>query len=223
MGRQSAPPHGIVPNDQIATFVARHPDRFVGFAGIDLRNIEAAVSSLEDYADSIYFKGISIEPGAGFSPLYSDDPTLFPLYERAQELKLPVSITLSGYLSSMAGHPTSYGNPSPVAGVARAFPELKIIVSHAAWPNVMPMLEVAFLHENVYVSPDLYMNHIHTPGAHEYINAAKFYLADRLLFGTAYPSRPLKESVEGFKQWGLSQELAEKILHANASRLMELE
>lgn len=223
MGRQSAPPHGIVPNGEITDFIQRHPDRFVGFAGIDLRDIDKAVGDLDDYARAPEFKGISIEPGAGFSPLYSDDPCLFPLYERAQELKLPVSITLSGYLSSMAGHPTSYGNPSPVAGVARAFPKLKIIVSHAAWPNVMPMLEVAFLHENVFVSPDLYMNHIHTPGAHEYIRAAQFYLADRLLFGTAYPSRPLKESVEGFKQWNLDRELAEKILYKNAARLMELE
>lgn len=87
----------------------------------------------------------------------------------------------------------------------------------------MPMLEVAFLHENVYVSPDLYMNHVHMPGAHEYINAAKFYLADRLLFGTAYPSRPLKESVEGFRKWDLDKELADKILHRNAARLMKLE
>ena len=223
MGRQSAPPHGIVPNEEIEAFVKKHPDRFVGFAGIDLRNIEKAVADLEGYARSDEFKGISIEPGAGFTPLYSDDPSLFPLYERAQELELPLSITLSGYLSSMAGHPTAYGNPSPVAAVARKFPKLKIVVSHAAWPNVMPMLEVAFLHDNVYVSPDLYMNHVHTPGAHEYINAAKFYLADRLLFGTAYPSRPLKESVEGFKQWDLDKELAEKILHKNAARLMGME
>jgi len=223
MGRQSAPPHGIIPNREIAAFVGKHRDRFVGFAGIDLRNIDKAIEDLEGYARSDEFKGISIEPGAGFTPLYSDAPCLFPLYERAQELELPLSITLSGYLSAMAGHPTSYGNPSSVAVVARKFPKLKIVVSHAAWPNVMPMLEVAFLHDNVYVSPDLYMNHIHTPGAHEYINAAKFYLADRLLFGTAYPSRPLKESVEGFHQWGLDKELAEKILHKNAARLMGME
>jgi len=223
MGRQSAPPHGVIPNEEIAAFITRHPTRFVGFAGIDLRDIDKGVRELEQYSRAPGFKGASIEPGASFEPFYSDDPKLFPLYERAQELSIPLSITLSGYLSAMAGHPTTYGNPSPVAVVARKFPKLKLIVSHAAWPNVMPMLEVAFLNENVYVSPDLYMNHIHTPGAHEYIHAAQFYLADRLLFGTAYPSRPLKESVEGFMKWGLDKELAEKILHKNAARLMGME
>ena len=39
MGRQSAPPHGAVPNDEIAAAVTAHPDRFVAFAGIDLRDI----------------------------------------------------------------------------------------------------------------------------------------------------------------------------------------
>ncbi len=221
MGRQSAPPHGIVPNDEIAECVARHPGQFIGFAGIDLRDIAAGVAEMERTA-KLGFRGFSIEPGASFEPFMSDDARLFPLYDRAQSLGLPMSITLSGYLSSMAGHDTSFGSPTPVGKVARAFPNLKIVVSHAAWPNVMPMLEVAFLNENVYVSPDLYMNHIETPGAHEYIRAAKFYLADRLLFGTAYPSRPLKESVIEFRKWSLPSELEEKVLHGNAAALLNL-
>ena len=45
----------------------------------------------------------------------------------------------------------------------------------------------------------------------------------RLLFGTAYPSRPLKESVDAFRQWDLSPELQDKILYRNAARLLKLE
>lgn len=221
MGRQSAPPHGIVPNDEIAQCVATWPKRFVGFAGIDLRDIDKGVAEIDRTA-RLGFRGISIEPGASFEPFMSDDSRLFPIYERTQELGLPLSITLSGYLSSMVGHDTAYGSPSPVAKVARLFPRLKIVVSHAAWPNVMPMLEVAFLHANVYVSPDLYMNHVNTPGAHEYIRAAQFYLGDRLLFGTAYPSRPLKESIDAFRKWALPKDLERKVLHDNAAALVGL-
>ncbi|MGE0799381.1 MAG: amidohydrolase family protein [Lautropia sp.] len=220
MGRQSAPPHGIVPNQEIEQALADHPDRFVGFAGIDLRDIEAGVREIERISANRAFRGVSIEPGATFEAMWSDDRRLYPLYERCQTLGLPMSITLSGYLSAMAGHDLSYGSPSSVYRVAKDFPKLKIVVSHAAWPNVMPMIEVAFLRENVYVSPDLYLNHVDTPGAEEFIKAARFFLTDRLLFGTAYPSRPLKESVDTFRQWDLDPVLSRKILHDNAARLL---
>jgi predicted TIM-barrel fold metal-dependent hydrolase len=87
----------------------------------------------------------------------------------------------------------------------------------------MQMIEVAFMRENVYVSPDLYINGIDTPGSQEYIKAAKSFMPERLLFGTAYPSRPLKESVAAFKQWDLSAELQEKVLYRNAARLLKIE
>jgi len=223
MGRQSAPPHGAVPNDEITKAIDEHPQRFVGFAGIDLRQIERGVVEIERTSKIKGYVGASIEPGATFEAMYADDRRLYPLYEKCQELDVPMSITLSGYLASMVGHDLSYGSPTPVFRVAKDFPKLKIIVSHAAWPNIMPMMEVAFIRENVYVSPDLYMNGINTPGAHEYIKAAKFFLGDRLLFGTAYPSRPLKESVDAFLEWDLSAELQEKILYRNAARLLRIE
>lgn len=222
MGRQSAPPHGAVPNDEIATAIAQHPKKFVGFAGIDLRDIEAGVKEIDRMAKVPGFVGASIEPGATFKPMYSDDRRLYPLYERCQELGLPISITLSGYLSAMVGHDLSYGSPTSVYKVAKDFPRLKIVVSHAAWPNIMSMMEVAFIKDNVYVSPDLYMNSVNTPGAQEYVKAAHLFLGERLLFGTAYPSRPLKESVEAFMKWEFAPGLREKVLYENAAHLLSL-
>lgn len=222
MGRQSAPPHGAVPNDEIADAINAHPDRFVGFAGIDLRDIEAGVREIERTRTLPGFRGMSIEPGASYEAMYADDRRLYPLYERCQEVGLPMSITISGYLSAMVGYDLAYGSPTPVFRVAKDFPKLKIIISHAAWPNVMPMMEVAFLRENVFVSPDLYMNGINTPGAQEYIKAAHFFLGERLLFGTAYPSRPLKESVEAFMKWDFDPKVRKKVFYENAARLLGL-
>jgi len=223
MVRQSAPPHGAVPNDEITAAIMEHPQRFVALAGVDLRDIGRGVAEIERCAKIKGYVGASIEPGATFEAMYADDRRLYPLYEKCQALDIPMSITLSGYLAAMVGHDLSYGSPTPVYKVAKDFPKLKIIVSHAAWPNIMPMMEVAFIRENVYVSPDLYMNGVNTPGAHEYIKAAQFFLGDRLLFGTAYPSRPLKESVAAFLEWKLPAELQEKILYRNAARLFRLE
>ena len=222
-GRQSAPPLGIIPNDEITAIVQKYPDRFVAMTGVDLRDIEGAIKEIERNYKIKGYRGVSIEPGASFSPMYADDKNLYPIYERCQELELPISITISGMLCTMVGHDLCYGSPTPVAKVAKKFPKLKIIISHGAWPNVMPMMEVAFMCENVYVSPDLYINGIYTPGSQEYVKAARFFLGDRLLFGTAYPSRPLKESVEAFRQWELPRELEEKILYKNAARLLNID
>jgi predicted TIM-barrel fold metal-dependent hydrolase len=223
MGRQSAPPHRAVPNDEITDLMSKYPGRFKSLAGIDLQDIEAGVREIERTAKIAGYCGASIEPGSSFQAMYSDDRRLYPLYERCQDLGIPMSIGLSGYLSAMVGHDLSYGSPTPIFKVAKAFPKLNIIVSHAAWPNVMPMLEVAFLCDNVYVSPDLYQNNVYTPGAHEYIKAAHHFLEDRLLFGTAYPSRPLKESVQGFMEWDISPWLRDKILYDNAARVLGIE
>jgi uncharacterized protein len=223
MGRQAPPPLGVIPNDEITEVMRQHPGRFVAFAGIDLRDIEAGLEEIERTYRIEGYKGVSIEPGASFTPMYSDDRKLYPLYERCQELGLPLSITISGMLCTMVGNDLAYGSPTPVARMAKDFPKLKIIISHGAWPQVMPMIEVAFMRENVYVSPDLYINGIDTPGSQEYIKAARFFMGDRLLFGTAYPSRPLKESVAAFKEWDLTPQLQQKVLYGNAARLLNLE
>ncbi|MBI1990668.1 MAG: amidohydrolase [Betaproteobacteria bacterium] len=223
MGRQAPRPLGIIPNDEITEVMQQHPGRFVAFTGIDLRDIEAGLKEIERTRRIEGYRGVSIEPGASFTPMYPDDKTLYPIYERCQELDLPVSITISGMLCTMVGNDLAYGSPTPVAKVAKDFPKLKIVISHGAWPSVMPMIEVAFMRENVYVSPDLYINGIDTPGSQEYIKAAKSFMPGRLLFGTAYPSRPLKESVDAFRQWDLSPELQDRILYRNAARLLKLE
>lgn len=223
MGRQAPRPLGIIPNDEITEIMRQHPGRFVAFAGIDLRDIEAGVKEIERTCRIDGYRGVSIEPGASFTPMYSDDKALYPLYQRCQELELPVSITISGMLCTMVGNDLAYGSPTSVAKVAKDFPKLKIVISHGAWPAVMAMIEVAFMRENVYVSPDLYINGIDMPGSQEYIKAAKSFMPERLLFGTAYPSRPLKESVEAFRQWGLPRDLEERVLYRNAARLMKLE
>jgi predicted TIM-barrel fold metal-dependent hydrolase len=223
MGRQAPRPLGIIPNDEITQVMQQHPNRFVAFAGIDLRDIEAGLKEIERTHRIEGYRGVSIEPGASFTPMHADDKTLYPLYERCQQLDLPVSITISGMLCTMVGNDLSFGSPTPVAKVAKDFPKLKIVISHGAWPSVMQMIEVAFMRENVYVSPDLYINGIDTPGSQEYIKAAKSFMPERLLFGTAYPSRPLKESVAAFKQWDLSAELQEKVLYRNAARLLKIE
>ncbi|HVO88591.1 MAG TPA: amidohydrolase family protein [Casimicrobiaceae bacterium] len=222
MGRASSGQLGGVGNQAIVTTLQRWPDRFVGFLGIDLENIGPALQETQRLVREPGVVGISIEPGSSRTPRLADDPALTPIYEACLDWQLPVSISLSGLLSSLAGHDLSWCSPIPVQRVAMRYPELKIIVSHAAWPWADQMVSIALICHNIYVSPDLYIATANMPCARSYVDAANCYLSDRTLFGTAYPTRPLDECVRDFLGMGFNPAIVDKILYGNAARLLGL-
>jgi len=63
MGRQSIEPLGAIPNDEIAACIAAHPNRFLGWAGVDLSQpMEKCLAEIGHGIKQLGFKGVSIEP-----------------------------------------------------------------------------------------------------------------------------------------------------------------
>ena len=60
------------------------------------------------------------------------------------------------------------------------------------------------------------------PGAQDYAKAALEYFAERTLFGTAYPFKPLPQMVAAYRSWNWPPEIERKILGENALRLMNM-
>jgi predicted TIM-barrel fold metal-dependent hydrolase len=196
----------------------------VGFAGIDTSgSTDACIGEIRRWSTVSGFKGVSLEPAASRLPMRADDERLYPLYEECQRLDIPVSIGLSGGLLPGSGAVYDYNSPVHLFRPARDFPRLDIVVSHGGWPWVRELLGIAFTCPNVYVSPDLYLNSPSLPGADEYVKAANMYLGDRLLFGSAYPSRPLPESVEAFDHWPFAPGVKEKVRGRNALAVMRMD
>lgn len=224
MGRQSESPLGVIPNDEIAECVRRHPDRFVGWAGLDLAQpIDWCLQEIDRCLRLPSFKGVSIEPpiSKNASLSTSDDPRLDPIYEECVRRDVPLNITLSAQLQARLGRPYENSSPLQLYGVARRFPKLVIHVAHAAWPYVMDMIGVAFVCPNVWISPDQYMVK-RLPGAEEYAKAVNNYFHDRACFGTAYPSRPHDRMVQEYSELGFSSEVYAKVMGRNALRLMKM-
>src|SRR5487761_2007565 len=121
MGRAASGQLGGVGNSAIVNAVKRWPDRFVGFLGIDLENISASVAEAHQLVNEPGIVGISIEPGSSKTPRLADDPALTPIYEACLQWNLPVSISLSGLLSALAGHDLSWCSPIPVQRVAMRY------------------------------------------------------------------------------------------------------
>lgn len=214
---------GGVANRDIVEAVAKWPDRFLGFLGIDLEAIPQGLAEVREFARATNVKGISIEPGSGIRPRWSDDESLNPIYEIAEEYDLPVSISLSGLLSALGGHDINWSRPVSIQRAAQRYPKVKFIVSHAAWPYAEEMVVVALACPNIYVSPDLYGATVGMIGADTYVKGANMFLEDRTLFGSAYPTKDIQEAVRDFLALGYRQDIIPKIMWNNAAKLLKIE
>jgi predicted TIM-barrel fold metal-dependent hydrolase len=224
MGRQSAEPSGVIPNDDIAEGLAKFPERFVAFAGLDLaRPMDWCIEEMRRVAKIAGFRGISIEPTASRDPTLRrpDERRLYPIYEECARLELPINITMSGVLQGQLGRPYADSNPISLYQVAKDFPKLQIHVAHGAFPWIMEMIGVAFVCHNVWLSADEYLVK-QIPGASEYFKAANNYLPDRTLFGSSYPTRPIDGMVRAYLEWDWSAATRPKVMRENALRLMRL-
>ncbi len=219
LGRKAIPPFGNVPNEDVLAFVQEYPGRFYAAPALDPTNRTACLEELEQLRTHPEVKAIHIEPGWAARPMYADDPNLYPIYERLVELGLPVILSAA----QDEGPDLSFADPVHHHRVARDFPTLKLIIGHGAWPYIHQVLAVAYDYPNVYLSPDMYLNIPNMPGALEFARAANYYLGDRLLFGTAYPARPLIESVQQFHELPISEEVKPKVLYNNAIQLFAIQ
>jgi uncharacterized protein len=77
-------------NDALAEAVARHPDRYRGFAHLPMLAPEAAADELERTVKDLGFHGVLVNgPTDG---RFLDDPSFDPILERAAALDLPIYI-----------------------------------------------------------------------------------------------------------------------------------
>lgn len=208
---------GSVGNEVIEQVVAAHPGRFVGMAYVAPHDRKAAVAEI-DRAIGAGFKGIVIEPGLALPPMHLDDPRLYPVYAHLEDRRIPLVFMAGGN----AGPDLTYSSPEHIDHVARDFPALRIVSAHGNWPWVGEILHVCYRRPNIYLSPDMYLFG-GLPGARDYINAANGFMADRFLFGSAYPVLPVEKAVPEFLKFPLREDVVDRVLYGNAQRLLGLD
>lgn len=178
-----------VPNEFIADFVARDPKRRAGVAGIDpmsddvLDQLEAAMG--------MGFVGVTVSPASqGFHPSHSD---AMCVYERCVAAGLPLFVTLGDPMASSAM--LEFGRPAMWDEVARAFPQLPIVINQLGHPWVDESLLLLGKHENVFADisgvaarPWQLYNAL--------LNALSFQVMDKLLFGSGFPRETPAKTIE---------------------------
>jgi uncharacterized protein len=217
IGQRAAKAWGSVSNDDIGELITLYPGRFAGFAGIDPAE-GGAVEEIRRCVEVLGCAGLALLPGWSDPPRYDDDEAMYPVYETALALGIPVMITSSHVI----GPDMSYSMPQHIQRVALDFPELTIIVGHACWPWTTQACALAMRCQNVYLMPEIYMHVPNIPGSDDYVRAANGYLSHRTLYSSCYPSRPLDQALSDFRGLAISPEAQPNLLWHNAARVLGL-
>jgi uncharacterized protein len=201
-------------NDEVVALVQGRPE-LIGIGSVDAQRLpEAALVAEIERVKGLGLKGLNIEPGFGATPIAFDDPLLTPVYETSQRLGLPVFLMTGPTTPDLATN-----DPSAIARVARRHPDLQLVISHGAWPRVDEIIGVAFRYANVHLVPDMYL---FLPGGKLYVEAANGFLREQFLFGSSFPFRAMKQTVDDFLALGFSDAALDAALFDNAQRLLKL-
>jgi len=213
----------FVGNDYMAKVMERFPDVFICWASVDPHKGRLAVNELERSVTQLGLRGLKLHPTC--QRFYPNDETYYPLWEKAQELQIPV-LFHSGHTGIGAGMPggtglkLKYSQPIPyLDDVAADFPNLTIIGAHPSWPWQEEMLSVAMHKGNVHIDLSGWSPKYFAPSLIQYSNTL---LQDKVLFGSDFPVINPERWLKDFAAAGFRDEVRPKIMVENAVRLLGL-
>ena len=207
-------------NDAVHRIVAEHPDRLVGYVTVNPGTSDDMAAVVEREVRERGARGVNLQP---FSyRLLANDRRFYPLYQKCQELGVPVTIHTSINFSN--DRPIKFGRPLYLCDVACDFPELVIVANHGGWPWVPELVAVAWKHANVFIEIGAVApKYIGTPGAGWELlmqHGNSSLLSDRVLFATDNMI-PYARAVEELQALPLKDDVKERWLGGNAARLLE--
>jgi aminocarboxymuconate-semialdehyde decarboxylase len=233
-------------NDELARVVRMHPKRFAAVAVLPLQSIDAALDELDRAVNELGFKGAMINSNVSKKPL--DSTYLFPLYNRAGRIGIPLHI--HPHVPVCTKFQTDYGLyvtfgflvDSSLAvlrlilsGVLDKFPKTKFVISHLGGllPYVKQRIDDQWLsfppslRGEIKLPPSNYLERFYVDTVNNYPPsyglAKKIFGIQQILFGTDYPflsSKACVDCVTNLEEFSYEEKL--EILSGNARRIYKL-
>ena len=230
----------LATQDEVLETVRRYNGFFLAYGFIDLDNATPDdVSRLKDLGF------VGLKPYKQLKP-YSA-PEYFPIYQRAQELKMPM-LFHTGLIAQGRPYDGRYSHafgpenmrPIHLSSIAEAFPELQIIGGHQGWPWMEEMEHNLYYYKNItgdisgYLRSVPQLNEILDRRAHDgtdrYFNEKLHFATDEFYGIESSNARALRlvqfwksyfEFVGGlYYRWGRDEE-QEKFFRGNAMEIRE--
>jgi hypothetical protein len=178
-----------VPNPLIASCVAADPDRLYGFAGVDPMD-DHCMDRLESAA-AMKLSGVVVSPADGnYHPAHS---RALRLFEQCQRMNMPVMVEQGGRFCRDSH--LEYAQPHLFDEVARAFPQLRIVLAHVGHPWTDSALALLAKHRHVYATLSA-LTHRPWQLYNVLLSAHQLDVTDRLLFGSDFPHHSPRKAIE---------------------------
>jgi predicted TIM-barrel fold metal-dependent hydrolase len=199
----------VLPAAEMQREVNKAPNRLVGFALVNPKD-PAAVDDFTEAVQKYGAKGLKIHPI--YMALAADDEHwVYPLVERAQELKVPVM-----FHSGEA----PYATPWQIGLVAQDFPRAVIIMEHMGFDAMVytdAAIKMAKRAENIILGTTGVMYDFPVAKA---VNAIG---AERVVFGSEMPMNDPRHEIAKIRGLKISEEAREKILGLNMLRILGMD
>lgn len=180
-----------IPNQSIADHVARHPQRLIGFAGIDPSQPKAAIDEVRRARNEWSMLGIAVSPAA--QDFHPSNSQCMLVYAQAAELHMPVLF----HPGISIGSPTklAYAQPVLLDEIALELPGLNIIIAHMGYPWVHQTIALLAKHENVFAETSLIQQYP-WQDYQALLSTFESGVMDKLLFGSGFPYARASEAIE---------------------------
>jgi uncharacterized protein len=164
--------------------LARHPGRFVIFAGVDPRWGRDGVALFERATNEYGFRGLKLYPPCGYSP---SDRAFEPYFEICRDKKLPVVVHTGGTSPALS---FDTARPILIDEAARRFPTVNFILAHGTSAYVEECrMECAF-RPNVYCDASGFQS----LALSQLRAALSSGIAHKVIFGTDWPVFRMQEN-----------------------------
>lgn len=203
---------GMVTSESVIDFAASAPGLHA-FVSLNPWLTHDMVGRLESLRQRGPVAGLKLLPS--YQHFWPNDPSLFPVYARLEELGLPV--TFHTGTSRFRGTMLKYAQPMLLDEVAVRFPRLPILMAHSGrgvWYEEAALL--AGLHQNVYLEISG-LPPRNLPGYFPRLPE----LVDKLVFGSDFPGVPsLAANITAIRE--MFGDGASKVLWETGARILGL-
>lgn len=184
----------LVPNEYVAEYVSRHPERLIGFCSVDPQDADA-VEQLDDSVQRLKLQGLKMGPI--YQNVAPGDSRFRSIMKRAEELRIPMLIHQGTTFCENVD--LGIANPVQLQPLAIEFPKLRMVIAHMGHPWINETLVLIRKHPNLYSDISaLYYRPWQFYNA--LVAAMEYGVLDRLLLGSDYPFTTPESTMAALRQ-----------------------
>ncbi|MCL4783785.1 MAG: amidohydrolase family protein [Bryobacterales bacterium] len=184
----------LVPNEYVAEYVAKHPEKLIGFASVDPQDPDA-VDQLDDAIQRLKLRGLKMGPI--YQNVAPTDSRFRRIMKRCEELRVPVLIHQG--TTFCANVSLEISQPILLQPLALEFPQLRMVIAHMGHPWIDETMVLIRKNRNcfadisaLYYRPWQFYNAL--------VSAKEYGVLDRLLFGSDYPFTTPQSSMDALRK-----------------------